>query len=169
MLFYESDQVRGTKELITVYIVGVVLISALILFFLFFSSFPPAQAADKTECSGECTTIASVIAAEACGEGAHGMMLVSEVIANRARAWKKSPYQIVTARNQFYGFTAPNRQRLYNSCKPIAHKLALDLLAGNTGDNTNGSLYFLAPGEKKGKWIGKKMLAYKRHSFYREK
>lgn len=117
--------------------------------------------------AGEKEVIASVIAAEACGEGVFGMELVAEVIRNRAQAWHKTPYQIVTAKNQFFGYTAPNRARLYTECRQAADRSTLRLLEGSLGHKTGGALYFLRPGERVRAWHGEKTITWKKHSFYK--
>jgi len=111
--------------------------------------------------------IASVIAAEACGEGPEGMELVAEVIANRAKAWHKTPYEVVTAKNQFFGYTAANRDYLYLQCASTADRLAQVILEGGTGHKTGGALYFLLEGEKLRAWHKVKTYEYLHHTFYR--
>jgi len=113
--------------------------------------------------------VASVIAAEACGEGEVGMWLVAEVIYNRSVEWNKTPYEVVTAKNQFYGASASNRERLYAECKNGADRASNDVFNGSTGRLTDGALYFLAPGERLRGWHGDFTMAYKRHSFYKGK
>ena len=115
----------------------------------------------------EAQTIARVIAAEACGEGFLGMSLVAEVIANRAMEWSKTPYQIVTAKNQFYGYTAPNSHRLYAQCQQTADRLATAILTGQTGQKTKGALYFRQPKEKRMSWHVVEVARHKGHIFYR--
>ena len=117
--------------------------------------------------AGEWEVIASVIAAEACGEDPEGMELVAEVIANRARAWNKTPHEVVTAKNQFYGYTALNRARLYQSCHDTADRLAQAILEGRTGHKTGGALYFLLEGEKIRSWHGARTIVYRKHTFYK--
>ncbi|MEK6897408.1 MAG: cell wall hydrolase [Nanoarchaeota archaeon] len=110
--------------------------------------------------------IAEVIAAEAAGEGERGLRAVACVIANRARAQHKTPYQIVTAKNQFYGLTAKNRIKLYHQVKLIADRLARDIM--KLKDITDGALYFRNhKTEPVFKWC--KILTFKHnnHWFYR--
>ncbi len=113
--------------------------------------------------------IASVIAAEACSEGQEGMNLIAEVISNRAKKWHKTPLEVVTAKNQFYGYTAPNRPKLYAQCQLEADLAATRLLAGSTGQITGGAIYYLLPGESLRSWHDKKTITYKNHSFYKER
>jgi spore germination cell wall hydrolase CwlJ-like protein len=110
-------------------------------------------------------TIAMVIAAEACGEGEIGMRLVAEVIRNRA---KNGNYlKVVTAKNQFYGYTAKNRHKLYKSVKAQADKIVDDMYAGKLGNKTNGALYFRRPDERMFPWCKVETIRHKKHIFYR--
>ena len=113
--------------------------------------------------------IASVIAAEACSEGQVGMDLIAEVISNRAKKWHKTPLEVVTAKNQFYGYTAPNRPKLYAQCQLKADRAATEVFTGETGQITGGAIYYLLPGEPLRSWHGKKIITYKKHSFYKER
>jgi len=109
--------------------------------------------------------IAEVIAAEACGEDEIGLRAVACVVVNRAKAQGISPYAVVTARNQFYGYTAENRYALYLQVKPIVDRLAKDIMRLN--DITNGALYFRRPDEKMFKWCRTETFRYKNHIFYK--
>ena len=109
--------------------------------------------------------IAMVIAAEAAGEGVEGMRLVAEVVRNRA---KNGNYiKVVTAKNQFYGYTAKNRHKLYKSVKAQADKIVNDMYAGKLGNETNGALYFRRPDEPMFRWCKVQTYSYKSHIFYR--
>ena len=109
--------------------------------------------------------IAQVIAAEGCGENSIGMYLIANTIKNRSEQWNKTPYEIVTQPNQYYGLINPNKIQLYNQCQDIADELALKIL--ELPDLTNGAIYFLRPEETKRKWHKKKTLQYKNHIFYK--
>ncbi len=124
-------------------------------------SLPSCAHADERQ------VVASVIAAEACGEGAQGMELVASTILNRSKAWHKTPYEIVTAKNQYYGYTASNRERLYLSCASTADRLATGILANALPDKTGGAMYFLRPGERLRAWHGQKTITWGRHTFYK--
>ena len=115
----------------------------------------------------EVETVAVVIAAEAGGEGEIGMRAVACVIANRARAQHKTPYQIVTTKNQFYGLTAKNRMKLYRSVKPIADRLARGIM--RLKDITGGALYFRTEKEKLFPWTKKENFTVRigNHIFYK--
>lgn len=114
----------------------------------------------------ESNIVAQVIAAEACKDGEIGMHAVANTIANRVRSRKQNPTQIVTARNQYFGYTNKNREKIYKGCKQIADKLAENIM--NLNDITDGAEYFLLPGEKIRRWHGKKTVTVKSHTFYRE-
>lgn len=84
--------------------------------------------------------IASVIAAEACGEGYDGMYAVACVIQNRMEKLNITAYQVVKQHDQFYGAISPNRWELYYNVKRIADNLAERI--GNLTDTTNGATNF---------------------------
>ena len=115
----------------------------------------------------ETQIIAEVIAAEAADQDEIGLRAVACVIANRAKAQGVSPYVVVTARNQFFGYTAKNRYKLYLQVKPIVDRLARNIM--NLKDITGGALYFRRPDEKMFPWIKKEnfTVRYKNHLFYR--
>ncbi|MFA5049261.1 MAG: cell wall hydrolase [Patescibacteria group bacterium] len=119
------------------------------------------------EYSFEEIEVAKVICAEACGEGEIGMQAVANVINNRAKLWNKSHYQIVIQQNQFFGYIANNKNKLYNQCK--LYSLYIIDNIDNIDDITNGAIYFLKEGERKGEWIGEKTVTIGKHTFYKEK
>lgn len=113
----------------------------------------------------ETQIIAEVIAAEAGGEGYQGMYAVACTIANRAKLWHKTPYQIVTQKNQYYGYTAKNRRFLYLRVCRTANLLAVNILS--LQDVTNGALYFRRPNEPVFKWCKVETYRWKNHIFYK--
>ena len=113
----------------------------------------------------ETQIVAEVIAAEAADQDEIGLRAVACVIANRAKAQGVSPYVVVTARNQFFGYTAKNRHKLYLQVKPIADRLARDIMG--LKDITGGALYFRRPDEKMFRWCKVETFRYKNHIFYR--
>lgn len=121
--------------------------------------------ADLARGENETEIVARVIAAEAAGEGEIGLRAVACVIANRARAQHKTPYQIVTARNQFYGLTAKNRKKLYRQVKPIADRLAAEIMS--LPDITGGALYFRTAQERVFPWCKIRTVKIGKHIFYR--
>ena len=122
-----------------------------------------ASLARAEECQEQ--IIAEVIAAEAGGEGERGMLAVACVIANRARAQHKTPYQIVTAKNQFYGLTAKNRIKLYHQVKLIADRLTKDIM--RLPDITGGALYFRTEQERLFPWCKNRTVKIGNHIFYK--
>lgn len=147
------------RELIKTYMAGFFVLTAVVFGLLL-----------VTGCSvaGADNTVAKVIAAEACGEGELGMRAVASVIQNRAVHHRKTPLEIVTAKNQFFGYTAVNRDRLYLSCKVTADKIAAELEAGVLADIVDGAEYFLLETEPLRRWHGEKTVVIKHHTFYRE-
>jgi len=113
----------------------------------------------------ETQIIAEVIAAEAADQDEIGLRAVACVIANRAKAQGVSPYVVVTARNQFFGYTAKNRYKLYLQVKPIVDRLAKDIMS--LQDITNGALYFLRKNEQRRKWHKVFCKQYGHHFFYK--
>jgi len=111
--------------------------------------------------------VAKVVAAEACGEGTTGMRLVLNVIQNRAKAWNKSMFQIVSQKNQFYGYTASNKERLYRECRSVVDSLIAN--ANGIPDATDGALFFRQPSEPEYSWHGEETLRYGNHIFHKEK
>ena len=113
----------------------------------------------------ETQIVAEVIAAEACGEDEIGLRAVACVIANRAKAQGITPYAVVTARGQFFGYTAKNRHKLYLQVKPIVDRLARNIM--NLKDITGGAKYFRRPDEKMFRWCKTETLRLNNHIFYR--
>jgi len=109
--------------------------------------------------------VASVICAEAVGEGHKGLYAVANVVANRSKVWHKTPYEIVTQKNQFYGYTSKNREELYNQGKDYCDYLTRNIL--ELDDITKGAIYFRKTGEKKQKWHWKFCIKIKNHIFYK--
>lgn len=113
----------------------------------------------------ETTTIAQVIASEGCGEGNTGMFYISNTIKNRSEQWNKTPYEIVTQPNQYYGLNNPNKIQLYNQCKEMADYFAENVL--KLPDMIYGALYFRQPEEIRQKWHKEETKRYKNHIFYK--
>ena len=109
--------------------------------------------------------VSSVICAEACGEGVIGMYAVANVIANRSRKYNKTPYEVVIQKNQFYGYTAKNREELYNQCGFYSDKLAMRIM--ELDDITGGALYFRKVDEKKQSWHLVRTIKIGKHLFYK--
>jgi len=109
--------------------------------------------------------VSSVICAEACGEGEVGMYAVANVIANRAKKWNMTPYQVVTQKNQFYGYNNPNREELYNQCGHISDRLTEKIM--ELDDITGGALYFRLANEQKRSWHQVFTIKIGKHWFYK--
>ncbi len=128
---------------------------------LIFSALAMPCHADETQ------ILAEVIGAEACDQGINGLRAVANTIKNRAIRQHKTPYEIVTAKNQYYGYTAKNRHEIYLTCKAQADYVAKNLMT--LPDLTDGALFFLLPGERVRVWHGKKTVTINSHTFYRGK
>jgi len=113
--------------------------------------------------------VAEVIAAEACGEGYKGMYGVGSVISNRSKQWGKTAVQIVTAKNQFYGYSAKNKHKLFQQCKGDALRIANLVSRGKIEDITQGALYFRQPSEPTYSWHGEPTVRIGNHIFHKEK
>lgn len=126
------------------------------------------EMAETAARKNEIEEVAKVIAAEAAGEGEEGMRAVASVIMNRANNKSKSPIDIVTSKNQFYGYTAKNKDKLYKQVKDIAYKLAEDIYSKKLKDTVKGAEYFLLPNEKVRSWHGEPTVKIGKHQFYKE-
>lgn len=113
----------------------------------------------------EIVEVAKTISAEAGGEGYEGMYLVANTIKNRAKLYHKSPYEVVKQKNQYYGFTAKNRDKIYKEVKLTALFLADNIM--KLPDKTNGALYFRRPNEPMFYWCKIETIRYKNHIFYK--
>lgn len=109
--------------------------------------------------------VASVIASEACGEKYVGMYAISNVIANRSKKYNRNPYEIVTAKNQFYGYTSKNREKLYLECKEYSDYLVANLM--KLDDITDNALFFRKINEKKRSWHLIRTIKIGKHIFYK--
>ena len=118
-----------------------------------------AQAETKLE------VVASVISAEASGDGELGLYGVACVIANRCEKYNKTPYEVVTAKSQFSGYTAKNRLKRYSEVKDKADFLAENILY--LTDITGGALYFKTKKEKLKPWHKVLTVKIGNHLFYK--
>jgi spore germination cell wall hydrolase CwlJ-like protein len=112
--------------------------------------------------------IARVLAAEAASEGRSGMIAVANTIGNRAKDSGRTLMDEVSAKNQYYGYTAENKEKLYKQVKADADKIADNLVEGRLRDTTGGAKYFLLPTEKVRGWHGDKTVSIGKHTFYKE-
>jgi len=109
--------------------------------------------------------IAKVISAEACSEGFIGMYGVGNTIANRVKLYNKTPYEVVIQENQFYGYTAKNKEKLFSQCKKDSLYIAENLMT--LEDITGNALYFKRPEEKLKSWHKEKTVTINNHEFWR--
>ena len=109
--------------------------------------------------------VASTICAEAVGEGDIGLYAVSNTIANRSKQRDKTPYEVVTQKNQYFGYTAENRYELYMQNKQYCDYLAENLL--ELDDITNGALFFRREEEEKKSWHEVFCIKLFNHLFYK--
>lgn len=109
--------------------------------------------------------IAATIAAEAANQGEKGLYAVACTIKNRALAWNKTPYEIVSAKNQYYGFSAPNRLKRYAEVKEYVDWLAKNIM--ELEDITGGALFFRLPNEPRRKWHKIRTCKIGAHEFYK--
>lgn len=123
------------------------------------------DAAYKSKSKAE---IARVLAAEGASEGRQGMIAIANTIGNRAKDSNKTPLDVVTQKNQYYGYTAPNKEKLYKQVQKEADMIANDLVEGKLVDITGGAKYFLLPKEKVRSWHGDKTVNIGKHTFYKE-
>lgn len=123
----------------------------------------PLQAADQRPIDRQ--TIAITIAAEAAGEGYDGMYRVANTIRNRAIKYRMAPDQVVKQRNQYYGYTAKNRIKHYNSVRKQADYLATNIM--QLPDKTGGAIYFRQLKEPCFKWCKVETARHKNHIFYK--
>lgn len=121
----------------------------------------------QADCIGDCKTIAIILSAEDAQGGKDGMEAIASSMLNRSKAWNKSIINVATQKNQYYGLTAKNRLKRYKEVKPIADRIAKDLLSGKLKDSVNGGLYFRTNKEKMFKWCKIETARRGSHIFYR--
>ena len=96
--------------------------------------------------------VAKVICAEVCSEGNISMQGVANTIQNRMKLNNKSAYEIVTKRNQYYGYTNINKNKIFENkqCRDTSLYLAKNI--DNIIDITNGAIYFRVENEQRQAW-----------------
>ena len=135
----------------------------ILIIFLWIFMFCYLAWADRSYTPNE--VVASTICAEAVGEGFIGLYAVSNAIANRSIKWDKTPYEVVTQKNQFCGYTSKNKEKLYNQGKDYCDYFSKNLL--ELDDITGGAIYFRKVGEKKQKWHLRRTIKIGNHIFYK--
>ena len=111
--------------------------------------------------------IAKTLAAEAADQGRDGMIAVANTMGNRSKRQNKSLMDVISAPNQYYGFTAKNKDKRYGEVKDIADDIANQLVNGTLEDTTDGAEFFLLPDERTRKWHGDKTKTIGSHTFYK--
>jgi len=109
--------------------------------------------------------VSKVISAEACSCGEEGMIAVAKTIQNRSEAWDKTYLEVVTQKNQYFGYTASNKEELYSQCGTISDSVLLRLK--NLPDITKGALYFRLPNEPVRAWHKTKTVTICGMDFYK--
>lgn len=125
--------------------------------------------------SWEVNVVAAVIAGEARGEGRTGMIAVGEVIRERCIERKQTPFQVVTARNEFtskVGLTAVQVVRRYSAEQGYATALEVANLVCNDPEGLPGITHHANAFDKKTAkpwWAkGKKpVVIIGNHAFYK--
>lgn len=111
--------------------------------------------------------LAKTISAEACSEGAHGMMGVASTINNRMDQRSLSAYEIVTQPDQYYGLTNPNRDKIFEDPRCSGPAIWLAKNINELPDIVNGSIFFKTPEEKRQSWHKELTVIIGRLEFYK--
>lgn len=136
------------------------------------SGVAPIQEMAKTvsatpEQQAEIEELAKIIAAESASLGERGMMATAHVINNRAGK-NSTPYKEATRKNQFYGYTNKNKDKIYQGVKEQALGIATKLYNGQLGEDfTGGAKYFRQPTEKVQPWHKEQTITIGNHIFYK--
>jgi len=111
--------------------------------------------------------VAKVICAEMCSEGSLLMQGVANTINNRMNVYDKSAYEIVTKKNQYYGYTNKNKNKIFKNieCRKTALYLATNI--EQLTDITHGALYFRLDNESVRAWHKELTVKIKNVSFYK--
>ena len=117
----------------------------------------------------EIREVAKVLAAEAANQGVSGMVAVANTIGNRAKSRNKTPFEVVSEKNQYFGYTNENKEKIFAEVENEALDVARRLYEGKLKDTTSGAEYFLLPKEKIQKWHGDRTVRIGDHTFYKEK
>lgn len=96
--------------------------------------------------------VASVISAEACSEGTLVMFGVGSTIRNRMIQNQMSAYEVVTAKNQYYGYTNKNRNKIFQDTRCSIPAMFIAENINKLPDMVNGAIYFRFKNEQKKHW-----------------
>ena len=96
--------------------------------------------------------VAKVICAEMCSMGNIAMQGVANTIQNRMVQYNKTAYEIITKKNQYYGYTNINKDKIFEDKKCRETSLHLAKNINTLIDITNGALYFRLEDEKIQTW-----------------
>ena len=122
---------------------------------------------DMARRSFEVEELAKTIAAESASLGIQGMMATAHVMNNRAGT-SSTPYKEATRKNQFYGYTAKNRDKIYEGVKDEALRIADMLYNKQLGEDfTQGAKYFRQPQEKVQPWHKEQTITIGNHIYYK--
>ena len=117
--------------------------------------------------SMEVEELAKIIAAESASLGTQGMMATAHVLNNRAGT-SSTAYKEAIKKNQFYGYTNKNKDKIYESVKPEALRIANLLYNKQLGEDfTLGAKYFRQPQEKVQPWHKEETITIGNHIFYK--
>jgi len=110
--------------------------------------------------------VAKVICAEACSENNLVMFGVGSTIRNRMIQKNISAYAVVTEKNQYYGYTNINKNKIFENikCKTTAIFIAKHI--NELPDMVNGGIYFRFKNEPKQSWHKKLTQIIEKAEFY---
>ena len=100
------------------------------------------QAPVSSQQQKELDTVIATLILEAGGEGKKGMEAVYEVILNRAKVRKKTPFQIVTQRKQFSCFDSGVERAVEKAKKHPRWALAESIVKSPVTNFTKGSTFY---------------------------
>jgi len=111
--------------------------------------------------------IAKTISAEACSEGAQGMMGVASTIKNRMDQRLLTAYEVVTEPNQYYGLTHPNRNKIFKDSRCADPAMWFAKSLDELPDIVDGAIFFKTPEEKRQVWHKELTVIIGRLEFYK--
>ena len=100
---------------------------------------PLADLAAKIKLMHEKMEVAKTLVAEAASDGEAGMRGAGSVVNNRSVKKGKTPFEIINEKNQFFGTTNKNRDKIYKDVKPVADKIVEEMYNKKLKDTTGGA------------------------------